>query len=279
MEASPTILRRRMGAKLRKLRELKKLTGEELADLMEWDRTKVYRIEGGKQKIRPKEVRELLGYLDVTDSDTVNEYVEMAKQTNVKGWWAAYGPLPKYYGTYVGLETEATEIRSWEPYVVNGLLQTESYARAIISKSSMGMPDNEVERQVQIRLERQKRTRGIPVLSILDESILHRVIGDRQILRDQLAHLIDLASQPGYSVRILPFNEGGHLGGRGAITVMTLEEGPVTYVDTPAGQIYPEGEQAKACSLALDHLHEKALSLETSVGLIESAKAKLSAHA
>lgn len=279
IETSPTILRRRMGAKLRKLREDKRFTGEQLAELMEWDRTKVYRIEGGKQKIRPKEVRELLGYLDVTESGMVDEYVEMAKQANVKGWWAAYGPLPKYYGTYVGLETDAMEIRSWEPYVVNGLLQTESYARAIISSSSVDMSDAEVERQVQIRLERQKRIGGIPVLSILDESVLYRIIGDRAILREQLAHLTVLANRPDFTVQVLPFDEGGHLGGRGAITVMILKEGPVTYVDTPAGQIYPEGEQAAACNVALAHLQARALSPEASVQLIETARARLGAHA
>lgn len=275
MDFNPPLLRRRIGSELRQLRESKGITGEELANLMEWDRTKVYRIERGQQKIRPKEIRELLGHLNVTDVDAIERFTTMAQESRKRGWWAAYGPLPKLYDTYVGLEGNASEIRCWEPYVINGLLQTEDYARAIISAPTPRLSELDVERQVKVRLERQERTKAVPLWVVLDESVLHRMIGGPDILRTQLEHLIKMAKDPRITLQVLPFDEGGHGAGRGSITVMILEDGPVVYTDTPAGQIYPDGDHATACNLAIEQLHAKALSPNRTTRLIKSTLSKM----
>jgi transcriptional regulator with XRE-family HTH domain len=272
---SPTMLRRRLGSELRSLREHKGMTSEQLAVLMEWDRTKVSRIERGNQKIRPKEIREVLAHLNVTDPEVVGQYEAMARESKKRGWWTEYGPLPKVYDTYVGLESSATEIRCWELYVVNGLMQTPGYARAIISAPVSGLSHEQVDQQVKIRLERQERLSRIPKWVVMDESVLHRVIGDRDIQCSQLDHLLHLGRVPGITLQILPFDEGAHGVGRGSITTLNLEDGTVVYVDTLAGQIFPEGEQANACSIALEHVYAKALSPKESAALIRSVRASM----
>jgi len=272
---SPTIRRRQLGAQLREVRRARKLTGEQVAEELEWDKTKVYRIESGKQGIRPKELRELLDVLEVTDPDAREQYFAAAREGKRKGWWSTYGPLPKVYETYIGIETEAVEMRIWEPLVVHGLLQTESYASAIIRGSVPGITDEEVDRQVRLRLARQERLREVHLWLILGESTLRLAVGGTETLREQLEHLRSIARRPQVTLQVVPFSEGAHGGLRGAFTVLSLPDGQVTYAETLAGDIYPEGEEARACSLVFDHLRARALSPDRTVALIDETLRQL----
>jgi transcriptional regulator with XRE-family HTH domain len=268
-EASPTIRRRQLGVELRQLREASGLTGPQVASKMEWDPGKVYRLEGGRQGIKPKELRELLGYYGVTDESEVDTYVTMARHAKKPGWWSAYGPLPKTYETYIGIETSATAISCWEPILVNGLLQTEDYARAVIQGTIADMPSLEVERQLQLRAARQQRMGDVQFSLVLDEAVLHRVIGSRKVMRDQLSHLTAAMARPGVSIRVLPSVDGAHPGTRGAFTILEFEDGYAVYVETPAGELYPEGEHAETCRQDFRQLLDRALSPAETLALLE----------
>lgn len=268
---SPTIRRRQLGAELKALRLGKSLTGEEVASRVEWDRTKVYRIEGGKQGIRPKELRELLDLYGVTDPEQREEYLAAAREGKRRGWWSVYGPLPKVYETYIGIETEASEIGIWEPLVVHGLVQTEDYARSVIrGGGAADLPDDEVERQVQLRLARQGRLSDVPKWLILGEAALHLEIGGPDILRGQLAKLLERSHDPKMTMQVVPFSEGAHGGLRAAFTVLTLPDGQVIYSETLAGDIYPEGDEARACNVVFDQLRARALSPDRTRALIKT---------
>ncbi|GAA4916002.1 helix-turn-helix protein [Stackebrandtia albiflava] len=270
MEQSPTIRRRQLGVELRRLREEAGMTGPQLAARMEWDPGKVYRLEGGRQGIKPRELRELLRELGVTADGEVSHYAAMARDGKKPGWWSVYGQVSKTYDTYIGIETSANEIRCWEPLLVNGLLQTEAYARAVIRGTAPDLPTAEVERQIQLRLARQERLADVRLWMVIDESILHRIVGGAEVMKEQLSLLVN----PPYrqvSLQVMPFAEGAHPGTRGGFTILTLADGTATYVETPAGEIYPEGQYADACNVAFGQLLARALSPDRSRHLIERA--------
>ena len=270
-DQSPTIRRRQLGADLKARRLELGLNGDDVAVQLEWDRSKVYRIEAGKQGIRPKELRELLDVYGITDAEQREEYLTAAREGKRKGWWSPYGPLPKVYETYIGIETSATEISAWDPLVVNGLVQTEDYARAMITGSNTaGLTDEEIDRQVRLRLARQERMKDVPLWLIVGEAALHLEIGGPEILREQLAHLLDVSRRPRVNLLVVPFSEGAHGGLRASFTILTLPDGQVTYSETLAGDIYPEGEEARACSLVFDHLRARALSPDRTRALIQT---------
>jgi len=271
---SPTIRRRQLGSELRRLREARGLTGPLVAALMEWDPGKVYRLEGGKQGIKPKELRELLEHFGVDAPEQVDEYVAMARAGKQPGWWSTYGPLSKTYETYIGIETSATEIRTWEPILINGLLQTPRYAEAMIRGTMPELSDGEVERQVNLRIERQARLSATRMWVILDQAVLYRQVGTLETMAEQYESLIQASRRPELSLQIMPSSEGAHPGTRGQFTLLTFEDGQSVYAETPAGEVYPEGKYAQACERAFEQLMARALSPRQSRELINEAAAR-----
>lgn len=265
---SPTIRRRQLGSELRRLREVSGLTGPQVAGLMEWDPGKVYRLEGGKQGIKPKELRELLGHLGVSKPEQVDEYVAMARAGKQPGWWSTYGPLPKTYETYIGIETSAIEIRTWEPILINGLLQTPRYAEAMIRGTMPELSDGQVEKQVTLRVARQERLSATRMWVILDQAVLYRQVGDLPTMSEQYESLLQASRRPELSLQVMPSSEGAHPGTRGQFTLLTFEDGQSVYSETPAGEVYPEGKYALACERAFEQLVARALSPNQSRTLI-----------
>src|SRR4249919_2689486 len=125
---SPTVRRRELGALLRKLRLEKGLTVEQAADHLLFSMSKLSRIETGHGVATLRDIRDFCDLYDVTDEAERERMMNLARAGKQQGWWQPYD-LP--YSTYVGLEAEATSIRTFQPSVVPGLLQTEEYARAV----------------------------------------------------------------------------------------------------------------------------------------------------
>ncbi len=124
---NPTVRRRRLGSELRKLREQKGMTAEEVAARLLVSQSKISRLENGRRSISQRDVRDLCGVYGVEDSRIVDSLMQMAKESRQQGWWHAFGDVP--YSVYIGLETDAASLRVYEPQVVPGLLQTREYAR------------------------------------------------------------------------------------------------------------------------------------------------------
>src|SRR5450432_3373734 len=154
-EQSPTVRRRRLALELRSLREAARLTCEEVAEHVECSASKISRIETGRVSVSPRDVRDMLEIYGVSGQER-DSLVQLARDSRQKGWWHAYSDtINPQFATYVGLESAASEIRVYEVSLIPSLLQTEDYARAIITSGMMNGTGEEMERSVALRMARQ----------------------------------------------------------------------------------------------------------------------------
>lgn len=152
---NPTVRRRRLGMELRRLREQKGMTAEEVAERLLVSQSKISRLENGRRSISQRDVRDLCGVYEVEDQRLVDSLMQMAKDSRQQGWWHAFGDVP--YSVYIGLETDAASLRVYDPQVVPGLLQTRPYAEALIAGALPETTPGDIDRRVQVRLRRQER--------------------------------------------------------------------------------------------------------------------------
>jgi transcriptional regulator with XRE-family HTH domain len=207
--ASPTVRRRRLAAELRGIRESKGKSGDAVAAALKWSPSKISRYERARTGLRPREVERLLDYYGVTGSRR-ELLLALAEDAAQKGWWEEFADtLSEDYQQFIGLEHEATSIAIWHVDVVTGLLQTEAYARHIISSYSRVEPvaPGMIGRLVRVRMRRQQvLDRGIQLSVVLDESVLQRRIGDESVMYEQLQRLAREADQPNITLRVLPLD-------------------------------------------------------------------------
>ena len=209
--ASPTVRRRRLAAELRGIRESKGKSGDAVAAALRWSPSKISRYERARTGLRPREVERLLDYYGITGSHRTL-LLGLAEDAAQKGWWEEFADsLSEDYQQFIGLEYEATSINIWHVDVVTGLLQTEAYARHIISSYSRvePIPPGMIGRMVKVRMRRQQvLTRDDLQLSVvLDESVLKRRIGDESVMYEQLQRLVHEADRPNLTLRILPLEK------------------------------------------------------------------------
>jgi transcriptional regulator with XRE-family HTH domain len=273
-ETGPTIARWQLGRQLKTLRETAGISQLKIAEDLDCSESKIYKIESGDVGIGRGDLLLMLDRYRVTEDGQRQAVFDLQKQGKQRGWWSRYGQLPNNYATYVGLEGAATSVRNFELAVMPGLLQTEEYARALIGEAFAEQP-NEAERRIQLRLERQKCLVEEPQLnywSIIDESALHRRTGGRDVMREQLRHLVDMNKRRNVTVQVLPFSEGWHPGTLGSFNILEYPEdvhSPVVYTETVAGDAYLEREEEiRRVSLTYTHLHAAALSASKSRELI-----------
>ncbi|HLH83213.1 MAG TPA: helix-turn-helix transcriptional regulator, partial [Trebonia sp.] len=207
---SPTVRRRRLAAELRGIRESKGRSGETVAAALRWSPSKVSRYERAKTGLRPREVERLLDYYGITGPRRAL-LLALAEEAAQKGWWEDSADiLSEDYQQFIGLEHEATSIAIWHVDVVPGLLQTEAYARHIISSYSRVEPiaPGMIERMVRVRMRRQQvlNREKLQLSVLLDESILRRRIGDEPVMREQLRHLAREAERPNLTLQVLPLD-------------------------------------------------------------------------
>ncbi|MFD0685583.1 helix-turn-helix domain-containing protein [Actinomadura fibrosa] len=206
----PSVRQRRLAAELRRLRERKGLTGDEVAERLAWSTAKVSRIENARTGAKISDVRRLLDLYEI-DGARHGDLIALAHDAAERGWWEDYRDLPSPLADFIALESEATAVREWGSTVFPGLLQTESYARHVIGGWSAlaTLPPQELERRVEVRLRRQellRRPKPLELSVVLDEAVLQRRIGDRKVMREQLEHLCRMTEHPGVSVQILPLD-------------------------------------------------------------------------
>ena len=207
---SPTVRRRRLAAELRGIRESRGKSGDAVAAALRWSPSKISRYERARTGLRPQEVERLLDYYGITGSQRAL-LLGLAEDAAQKGWWEEFGDsLSEDYQQFIGLEHEATSIAIWHVDVVPGLLQTEAYARHIISSYSRVEPiaPGMIGRLVRVRMQRQQvlKRDGLALTAVLDESVLKRRIGDAAVMYDQLQRLVQEADHGNLTLRILPLN-------------------------------------------------------------------------
>lgn len=207
---SPTVRRRRLAAELRGIRESKGQSGDAVAAALKWSPSKISRYERARTGLRPREVERLLDYYEISGSHRAL-LLALAEDAAQKGWWEEFADtLSDDYKQFIGLEHEATSITIWHVDVVAGLLQTEAYARHIISSYSRVEPvaPGMIGRLVRVRMRRQQvlNREGVQLSVVLDESVLKRRIGDESVMYDQLQRLAQEAERPNLTLQILPLD-------------------------------------------------------------------------
>jgi transcriptional regulator with XRE-family HTH domain len=211
LPGSPTVRRRRLAAELREIREAKGKSGDAVAAALRWSPSKVSRYELARTSLKPREVERLLDYYDITGPRR-DLLLALAEDAARKGWWEEYAEsLSPDYQQFIGLEHEASSISIWHVEAVPGLLQTESYARHVIGSYSQVEPiaPGLIERLVRVRMRRQDllaRERELQLSVVLDESVLRRRVGSEHVMHEQLRRLVQMADEPGVTLRILPLD-------------------------------------------------------------------------
>ncbi|UFS94513.1 helix-turn-helix domain-containing protein [Nocardia huaxiensis] len=230
------------------------MTIAEAAKLMEWGASTLQRLEkGNADRIRTIDIQELCRIYGIP-GEIADGLKGLAQQAAVKSWWHSYGDLiPENFDVYVGLEASAQQLSCYQNELVPGLLQTPDYARAL---NRLGYPEDgpaELNRRVQLRLQRQalitRRTRPASVAMVLDESVLRRSVGGARVMAAQVRHLAELSTRPNVALRILPFEAGVPLGlSTGPFVILEFGtdgkgqpvEPPVVYVEGFTGDLYLE---------------------------------------
>ncbi|MFB8275474.1 helix-turn-helix domain-containing protein [Nocardia colli] len=224
-ERGPTALRIAVGGQLRKLREAKRITPIEAGEHIRGSHAKISRLELGRTGYKDRDILDLLTLYGVTEPDQREMFLDLARKANEPGWWHRYNDLlPPWFETYLGLEGAAQTIRTFEGQLIPGLLQTEDYTHAVIEVSHQNA---EATRRVELRTKRQEildLPDGPRLWAVLDETVLHRPIGGRKVLREQIQHLIEISYKPGVTIQVLPYEAGGHAAAGSSFTMLRFAE-------------------------------------------------------
>ncbi|MFK0151485.1 helix-turn-helix domain-containing protein [Streptomyces sp. NPDC090493] len=274
---NPTVRRRRLGQELRRLRELKGMTAEEVAERLLVSQSKISRLENGRRSISQRDVRDLCGVYEVEDQRVVESLMEMARDSRQQGWWHAFGDIP--YSVYIGLETDAESLRVYEPQLVTGLLQTRAYAEALVQGALPETSPADIEKRVQVRMRRQERITAehnpLRLWVVLDEAALRRLVGNRLVMREQLEYLIEMSQQPHITVQVLPFECGAHPGLNGQYAILEFADAAdssVVYLEGVTSDLYLEkAHDVQKYAVMYEHLRAQSLNVEQSRQFIADA--------
>jgi transcriptional regulator with XRE-family HTH domain len=236
------VRRRELGTLLRNLRIERGWTVEEVAGRLLVSSSKISRLETGRRGASPRDIRDFCDLYGVTDDLRVR-LAELAAEGKQRAWWQ---PLALPYSTYIGLETEAVSIQDYGLAIVPGLLQTEDYAREVVRAAVSSWPPDIVEQRVAGRLTRQQllESDNSPRFeTVIDESVLHRVVGNPGVMRDQLERLLIASELPNVAIQVLEFGAGALPAGNNKFIVLrfgTLEMPTVVFVEGLTGDLYLE---------------------------------------
>jgi len=217
--------------------------------------SKISRLETGKGIPKPADVRELMRIYGVA-ADTEREMLmRLVRESRTEGWWEPYvdGVAPERFfldapGRYAALETDAVGLRAFDLSVINGLLQTEEYARAVLSVELPHHSDQEIDLLVELRSRRQealRRSDPLRLVVVVDEAALVRVVGGREIMVAQLSRLLDLMQLSNVDVRVLPFGAGLRRAHMGTFSILEIPNdlgSGVVYVEGHAGETFLEAD-------------------------------------
>src|ERR1017187_715822 len=233
---------------------------DEVAQRLDFSKSKLYRIENGKARIDHDDLEDMLDLYDVRSPDR-DALVALGRDSRRRGWWTTYKDV--FTGSYVGLESEAARIQV-ASHIVPGLFQTGDYARAVIAATAPWLDAEETERRVVARTARQN--------AVLDEAALHRSVGGADVMAGQLAALAKASTQPGVTLQVMPFAAGANAALEGDFVILAFpdpEDPPVAYAEGLFGDLYLESkEEVDRHSLAWTHLLNKALSPAESAAMI-----------
>ncbi len=249
--SSPPVRRRQLGMELRRLREA---AGKSQQDASEWlglrRATAISKMETGKQRVSPAYLK-LLCQLYEVGSPHREALERLQRESDQRGWWVTYGDtVPAWFEDYVGMETVADEVRTYESLFVPGLLQTPEYTEAISAALNPTRTHDEIQRAVQLRADRQKRlTADQPLIlhAVINEAALCCEVGGSAVMSAQAKKIAEVMQLPNVTVQVLPFSVGAHRGLRGAFHALRFPEeslSSVVYLELDGAALYQEAPSA-----------------------------------
>ncbi|MFC5834778.1 helix-turn-helix domain-containing protein [Nonomuraea insulae] len=223
-----TAIRILIGAQLRRHREARGIDRERAGYVIRASPSKISRMEAGRTSFKARDVADLLTLYGISDEADRSGLLTMVEQANAPSWWQEYRDvIPDWFEPYLGLEQDTSLIRAYEIQLVPGLLQTEDYARAVISQGLPGASRTQVERRVAVRMRRRHlltQPGAHRLWVVMDEAALHRRVADEAVMDAQWEHLAQMAQRPYVSVQVLPFTSGGNVGGIGPVTILRFPQ-------------------------------------------------------
>ena len=263
----PTVPRMLVGLQLHRFREAAGITPDQAAYEIRASRSKISRMENGLVRFKERDVTDLLTLYGITDEKTRSGLVTLTRQANTAGWWSKYGDImADWFQSYLGLETAASVIRTFELQFVHGLFQTEDYARAVTMLGHTTAPAEEIDRRVSLRLKRQDLLNGPTppqVWSVLDEGALRRPVGGPAVMRAQLERLVEMSKLRHVTIQVVPFSRGGHAAAGGSFTVLRFSEPEVpdvVYIEQLTSALYlDKHEDVEHYLEVMNHLSTEAL--------------------
>ncbi|MFF9127028.1 helix-turn-helix domain-containing protein [Streptomyces sp. NPDC014889] len=277
-EPAPTLLKMLVGVQLAGFREDAGMSQEQSARELGFSAAKLSRIESGKGRRPPAEgdVRALLK-LYGTDEYESSVLLRLLRRAGEPGWWQRYDKrlMPEWFDRLVGLQEAAAAIRTFEIQYVPGLLQTGAYTRAVVERGLPTASANEVQRRVELRMRRAElllRKDAPQLWAVIDESVLLRVLGSREVMREQLDHLVDMAQRPNVTLQVVPLD----------VTNASAPAIPITYLrfgglDLPdvvylehirSANFLEDRDETEEYRIALDRLADEALTPQESLALL-----------
>ncbi|MFD3826409.1 helix-turn-helix domain-containing protein [Streptomyces sp. NPDC058625] len=281
MPVRATTRRRQLGATLRKLRVRKGMTLEEAGRLVGVSKATVSRYETQAGPVKWIVVDALCREYEAADAER-EAVVRLAKDAKQQGWWSSFADsIPESMNLLLTLEDEAVREDHFSCVYVPGLLQTRAYSTALQKANEIPLKPAEIERLVDIRMKRQEiLTRPKPprLWAILDESVIRRVVGSPEAMKEQLDRLLESNESPHITLQILPFSKGAHSAALGSFVILGGTESAldVVYVDFHTGSLFLEQEEElERYRLAFEYLRAQALDMEASSALIHRARKEL----
>ena len=272
----PSVAQRRVGMELRKLRTAAGRTLDDVAAEMEWSPSKVSRVETGQVRVLARDVRLLCKLLGAGD-DVADALAELTKDARLRGWWNAYRDVLE--SSYIPFEAGAMEVQEWQMELVPALLQTESYVRALMRGGRFAGAEEEVERRVRVRLDRQaaldRPDSPLGLWAVISEGALHRRIGGGEVLIEQLERILTRTNMPNIDVQVLPFEAGAHPTPVTTFTILRFGSAdPVVFTALLSGErpVEDPGEATRYQDV-FNMLRAQAESPERSRGIIGRAAA------
>ncbi|GAA0225432.1 helix-turn-helix transcriptional regulator [Cryptosporangium japonicum] len=297
----PLVRRRHVGHQLRRYREAAGKYQSDVMGAMDWSKSKINRVENGVVAVTTVDLLHLLRYYGVDDEESTRHLLEAARESRRHSNWSEFRDYvsPEYY-SFVAHEASARMIRSFQPLVVPGLLQTDEYASAVVGSYNRRTADV-VKKRVELRTRRQvvlERDERPALCFLLSEAVISFRVGDARVMRGQLRRLIEVAERPGVTVRIVPFSYGIYPHWREPYVLLEIEEPAngddagdlVLYLETPRGELLTSvasgdetgsGRRPSPCPTDWldDHvtLEAEAGDLELTLGKLHEALARVSA--
>jgi transcriptional regulator with XRE-family HTH domain len=288
--SSPHRLKRWIALNLRQLRKDAGLGRPEVAQRLGVSRTAIGHLESARNLPSQAALEILLGYYGVPERlADFAALVEAARKG--KNWWNHLaGAVPPWFDEYLGFEAGAAELRIFDAYLVSGLLQTEEYARAVV-RADRSLTEEGIKQRVQLRTERQgilnhhdgdDEEDAVRLWVVLDESALYRQRGTREVMAEQLAHLLTMSERQRITVQVLPLNAGEHEAQQGSFQLIKFPsefvgDPGVAYLDElPEGHYHEEPGDVAKYERAFTNLQVMAAIPEDSRTLIQKALKEIS---